>query len=77
MIDMNAEQLEMEALKLDPELRAQLAERLFLSLDPITAEEWRSVWIGEVERRAAETDADPSILVPAEEVFRKARARIK
>jgi putative addiction module component (TIGR02574 family) len=74
---MNAEQLEREALKLAPEVRAELAERLFLSLDPIAEEEWRQIWAAEAERRDAQMTADPSLGVPAEKVFRKARARLK
>jgi putative addiction module component (TIGR02574 family) len=77
MVFMNAEQLEAEALKLDPEVRARLAERLFLSLDPIAEEEWREIWAAEAERRDTQMTADPSLGVPGDEVFRKARARLK
>jgi len=78
---MNAEQLEQEALKLPLEERAKLAGRLISSLDAeddsILEEEWRAAWAEEAERRDAELTADPSRGIPAEEVFRRIRARLK
>lgn len=74
---MNVEQLEREALKLAPEVRAKLAERLFLSLDPISEEEWYQIWAAEAERRDTQMTANPSLGIPADEVFRKVRARLK
>jgi len=74
---MNAEQLETEALKLDPQLRAQLAERLYLSLDPLSEAEWSRLWAAEAERRRAQLEADPTLGVPADEVFRKAHSKLK
>ena len=76
------EQLEQEALKLAPEERAKLAASLISSLDSdgdesITDEEWREAWAAEAERRLAEIEADPSLAIPAEEVFRRIRARFK
>jgi putative addiction module component (TIGR02574 family) len=73
---MNAEQLEAEALKLDPKLRERLAERLYLSLDPISDQEWSELWAAEAERRNAQMDADPTLGIPAEEVFRRAYSKL-
>jgi hypothetical protein len=39
MSAMNIDQLETEALRLEPEGRARLAERLFLSLEPLSVEQ--------------------------------------
>jgi putative addiction module component (TIGR02574 family) len=77
MVAMNAEQLEAEALKLDPKLRARLAERLFLSLDPLSDEEWSQLWAAEAERRNTQMDADPGLGTPADEVFRKAYSKLR
>ena len=74
---MNAEQLEAEALKLDPEIRAKLAERLFLSLDPLSNQEWSQLWTAEAKRRDAQMDADASLGTPADEVFRKAYSKLE
>jgi putative addiction module component (TIGR02574 family) len=74
---MNAEQLEAEALKLDPMVRAQLADRLYLSLDPLSEAEWAQLWAAEAERRRAQLEADPTLGVPADEVFRKAHSKLK
>ena len=74
---MNVEQLEAEALKLDPQLRAQLAERLCLSLDPLSEAEWSQLWAAEAGRRRAQLESDPTLGVPADEVFRKAHSKLK
>lgn len=74
---MDLEQLEAEALKLDPEVRARLAERLFLSLDPLSDQEWSQLWTAEAARRDAQMDTDPSLGKPADEVFRKAYSKLK
>lgn len=67
--------LEAEALKLDPEDRARLAERLLASLETFSEEENDRNWLNEAMRRAAELDADPSRGRPAEDVLRDLRAR--
>lgn len=73
----NPEQLEAEALKLDPQLRAQLADRLYLNLDPLSEDEWARLWAAEAERRNAQMTADPALGIPADEVFRKAYSKLK
>lgn len=63
--------LEAEALKLSPEERAQLADRLIASLpeDP----EIERAWADEVERRIAEVEAGRVTMVPAAEAIARAR----
>jgi putative addiction module component (TIGR02574 family) len=73
----NLPDLETEALKLPVADRARLAETLLESLDTLTDEENRRLWIEEARRRDAELDADPSRGRPAEDVFRDARARLR
>ena len=69
--------LEAEALKLPTAERARLAETLLESLDMLSDEENRRLWIEEATRRDAELDADPSRARPADDVFRDARARLR
>jgi putative addiction module component (TIGR02574 family) len=74
---MELPELESEALKLPLSDRARLAERLLESLEALSEEENRRLWIEEARRRDAELDADPSLGRPSDEVFRDARARIR
>jgi putative addiction module component (TIGR02574 family) len=68
--------LEAEALKLSPDERARLAERLLESLESLSEENER-LWVAEALRRDAELDADPSKGRDAAEVMRDARARLR
>jgi len=74
---MSADELEAEALKLDPRSRATLAERLLVSLDELSEEEASQLWAAEAQRRDAQMDADPDSSRPADDVFREAWSRIK
>ena len=74
---MNVEELEVEALKLDPQSRAKLAERLLAGLEELSEQECTQLWAAEAQRRDAEMDADPKSGRPAEDVFREAWSRIK
>lgn len=74
---MNLADLEAEALKLPAAERARLAETLLKSLDALTDEENRHLWIEEATRRDAELDIDYSRARSAEDVFRDARARLR
>ena len=73
---MGLEDLATEALKLDQEKRALLAERLLLSLDAPAEEENLRLWVAEAERRLAELRAGVAEEIPAAEVLRRARAAI-
>ena len=74
---MDAETLEAEALKLDTQSRARLAERLLASLDELSEDEAAQEWAAEAQRRDAELDANPEQGRPADDVLREARSRLK
>lgn len=74
-MQINLEQIEAAALSLPPDGRARLAERLLASLedDP----EMTAAWIAEAKRRDAEIESGRVSPLPAEEVFAKARAKLR
>lgn len=72
---MSAEELESEALKLSPQDRARLAERLLQSLENLTDAEHEKLWADEAARRDAAWDV--SVARPAADVLREARSRLK
>ena len=74
---MHIEDVETEALKLDPKARARLAGKLLESLEDLSEEENARVWAEEAERRDLEMDANPNAGCPADEVFRDVRAKLK
>ncbi|MEH6670690.1 MULTISPECIES: addiction module protein [Halopseudomonas] len=74
---MNLQKIENEALHLPREERAQLIQRLVLSLESPSEEELRSDWLLEARRRAEELDSGSVQAVSGEEVIRKAKALIK
>ncbi|MDX1996191.1 MAG: addiction module protein [Thermoanaerobaculia bacterium] len=67
--------IENEALTLEPDERAALAETLLASLD--TPEAVEQAWAEEVERRIADIDSGAVQLVPLEDVLAELRAAIK
>ena len=74
---MDLKTIEHEALNLSPEDRAKLAQKLILSLDSLSKEEIKELWLIEAERRARELDRGEVQPIPAEEVRRKARALLR
>ena len=74
---MKIEELQAEALKLDPKSRARLAEKLLDSLEELSEEENAKLWAQEAQRRDAQMDSDPDSGRPADVVFREAWSRIK
>ena len=72
---MTVEQVETEALKLEPQARAKLAEKLLRSLDELSDEDIEQLWAEEAVRRNADIDSGAS-LRDAEDVFRDARSRL-
>ena len=74
---MKIEELEGEALKLDPKSRARLAGRLLGSLEELSEEESAQLWAEEAQRRDAHMDAHPDSGRPAADVFREGWSRIK
>ena len=74
---MKLDDLESEALKLEPAARARLATKLLASLEALSDEENLRLWADEADRRDASWDAGRSAGQPADEVFSEARARLK
>lgn len=74
---MNLQRIEDEALDLSKKERAQLIQRLVLSLDSPSAEELRTDWLLEARRRAEELDNGSVQAIPAADVMSKARALTK
>ena len=77
MEDMDVKQIEAEALKLAPEERARLAQALLDSLETLSEEESLQAWVQEAKARADEADSDPSVLLPADDVLRALRAKLR
>jgi hypothetical protein len=73
---MTIEQVETEALKLEPQARAKLAEKLLRSLDDLPDEDIEQLWAEEAVRRDAELDSGSASMRDAEDVFRDARSRL-
>jgi putative addiction module component (TIGR02574 family) len=67
--------VEAQALKLSPEERAQLADRLVTSL--FKDEEIEDAWAVEVERRIEEIESGRATLIPAADSIARARTAIK
>lgn len=74
---MSIEEIEAEALKLDPKARARLAERLLESLETLSDQENERLWAEEAERRDADWDSTPGTARAAADVLRNARAKLK
>jgi len=67
--------VEAQALKLTPEDRARLADRLIASLSEDS--EVEEAWAVEVERRVEEIESGRAKLIPAAEAIARARAAIE
>ena len=74
---MTIQDIEAEALRLNPSDRARLAERLLDSLETLSDEENARLWADEAERRGRAWDADGHAGRAAPEVFRDIRARLE
>ncbi|MBI4271263.1 MAG: addiction module protein [Candidatus Rokubacteria bacterium] len=74
---MSIEELEAEALKLDPQARARLAKKLLASLEALSDEENERLWTEEADRRDADWGSAPGSGRPAADVLRDARAKLK
>ena len=66
--------VEAQALRLSPEDRAQLADRLITSL--FVDHDIDNAWSTEVERRIAEIESGRAKLIPAADSIAKARTAI-
>ena len=74
---MTIDELKAEALRLNPEERAELASELLVSLDDLSESEVERLWVEEAMRRDAALDSGTARAIPADEVFAAARARLK
>jgi putative addiction module component (TIGR02574 family) len=74
---MNLRQIEHEALHLAEDERAELAQRLSLSLDCPSESEIAEAWLFEASRRARDLDEGLVQPIPAEEVRKKAMALLR
>lgn len=69
------EVLEAEVLRLSPEERSRLLDRLIASLDADPA--WERAWADEADRREAAIEAGTAQWLPAEEVLARLRSGLK
>lgn len=69
-------ELEAEVLGLDIAGRAQLAEKLLLSLDAPTDEENIELWVLEAERRLKALRESKAQTIPADQALQSVRATI-
>lgn len=76
MARMSIEELESEAMKLDPKARARLAGKLLESLDTLSEAENERAWAEEAERRDRDLGSDRDGGRSADEVLRDARDRL-
>ena len=74
---MTLEKIESEALKLKPDSRARLAEKLLRSLEDLSEQENEQLWAQEALRRHVEIDTGVVKARSGKEVFRKARSRLR
>ncbi len=72
---MTADELKTQALRLDPQARADLARELLCSLDALSGAEIEPLWLEEASHRDRELDAGTVEAIPAEEVLARAKAR--
>jgi hypothetical protein len=72
---MNIETITEQALKLEPALRAYIAEILLESLDYdedfVVSEAWRQ----EIQKRCKEIDTNPSLLIDGEQLMTELKQR--
>jgi hypothetical protein len=73
---MTIKQVEIEALKLNAQARAELAEKLLKSLEELSDEEIEKLWVEEAVRRDADLDSGTASMRDADDVFKDARARL-
>lgn len=64
-----------EALNLPSEEREILANRLLDSIGDRDSEAMSPAWEAEIARRIAEIDSGTAVLIPADEVFTRMRAK--
>ena len=75
--DATLRELESQLLELEPQKRAALAKTLLASLDDLSEEEYDRLWAEEAESRYADFLAGRTTAVDGDEVFARARARLR
>jgi hypothetical protein len=76
MASMSIEELETEAMKLDPKARARLAGKLLESLENLSEEEAERLWAEEARRRDSDLDSERGGDRTADEVLRDVRDKL-
>jgi putative addiction module component (TIGR02574 family) len=71
------EELTTKAMALPAEHRAELAELLIQSLEEQDAQEIKSAWLAEIQRRDQEIRAGAAVTKPADQVLREAREHLR
>ena len=71
------QELEAQLLQLDVHTRAALAKTLLASLDDLSDEEYDQLWAKEAEARYADFLAGRTQAIDGDEVFARARARLR
>ena len=74
---MKLKQIEDAALHLSEDERAELAQKLLISLDSPSEDEIEEDWLREAKRRAKAIDQGIVQPIPAREVRRKAQALLR
>ena len=74
---MKASDLETEALRLAPQERARLAERLLDSLEDLPQSEIEALWLDEAERRDREVAEGRVTPIRAQQVLSELKSRFK
>jgi putative addiction module component (TIGR02574 family) len=74
---MSFEEVVSNALSLEVDDRARLAERLFASLDDLSEEETERLWADEAEHRLSEYRAGRAKAVPAGQVHERAEKLLR
>ena len=72
---MTIDELKVEALRLAPESRADLARELLASLDSLDDSEIERLWLDEADRRLAQLDRGAASADPSDVVLARVRAR--
>ena len=62
-----------QAMKLPPEQRLELSERLLISVPPPGQNRTEDEWKREIERRVKEHESDPTSAIPLEDALKEAR----
>lgn len=77
LMPMKVKEIEKEALRLSSHERALLVEHLIGSLEPDDDPDAERAWIEEAERRYQNYKAGKGKTIPAEQVFKDARMKLK